>query len=130
MELTWPVVFAVLLGAMLHASWNAMVKSSSDKSLDTALINLLASFLAIPLVVWFGWPQAQAWLRFKGYQPAVMRIGAMTRLGARVGMANVAFDDHPNEQRYAGRIETVTVESMLDWLPRAGLGSAPQRLSL
>ncbi len=61
MVLTWPVVFAVLFGAMLHAGWNAMVKSSTDKSLDTALINTLASFLALPLVAWFGWPPPQAW---------------------------------------------------------------------
>ena len=61
MVLTWPVVLAVLFGAMLHASWNALVKSSSDKALDTALINLLASFLAIPLVMLVGWPPADAW---------------------------------------------------------------------
>lgn len=61
MELTWLVVLAVLFGALLHASWNALVKSSSDKALDTALINLLASFLAIPLVWWFGWPEPAAW---------------------------------------------------------------------
>ena len=61
MALTWPVVLAVLFGALLHASWNALVKSSTDKALDTALINMLASFLAIPLVWWFGWPPAQAW---------------------------------------------------------------------
>jgi phosphonate utilization associated putative membrane protein len=59
--LTWPVVLAVLFGALLHASWNAQVKSSTDKGLDTALINLFASFLAIPLVWWFGWPPPQAW---------------------------------------------------------------------
>lgn len=59
--LTWPVVLAVLFGALLHASWNAMVKSSSDKSLDTALINLLASFIAIPMVWWFGWPPVRVW---------------------------------------------------------------------
>ena len=61
MVLTWPVVLAVLFGAMLHASWNALVKSSSDKALDTALINLLASFLAVPLVMLVGWPPADAW---------------------------------------------------------------------
>ena len=61
MELTWPVVVAVLFGALLHASWNALVKSSTDKALDTALINLLASFLAVPLVVLVGWPPADAW---------------------------------------------------------------------
>lgn len=61
MALTWPVVLAVLFGAFLHASWNVLVKSSTDKALDTALINLLASFLAIPMVWWLGWPPMHAW---------------------------------------------------------------------
>lgn len=61
MALTWPVVLAVLFGAFLHAGWNALVKSSTDKALDTALINLLASFLAIPMVWWLGWPPTHAW---------------------------------------------------------------------
>jgi hypothetical protein len=74
--------------------------------------------------------QAQAWLRFKGYQPSTLRIGALTRLGARVSAANIAFDDHPNSKRFSDRIETVTVDSMLDWLVRAGLGDAPKTLSL
>ena len=38
MTLTWPVVLAVLCGAMLHAGWNALVKSSGDKQADTAVI--------------------------------------------------------------------------------------------
>jgi multidrug transporter EmrE-like cation transporter len=29
--LTWPVVCAVLFGALLHASWNALVKSSTTR---------------------------------------------------------------------------------------------------
>ena len=68
---------------------------------------------------------AQAWLVVKQYQPTVLRLGAFTRLGARATAANVAFDDHPNEKRFADRIETVTVDSMFDWLQRSGLGSAP-----
>lgn len=39
--------------------------------------------------------QAQAWLQFKGYQPTALLLGPLTRLGGRVGSANVAFDDHP-----------------------------------
>ncbi len=61
MALTWPVVAAVLFGALLHASWNALVKSSTDKALDTALIHLLGSVVAIPLVLLVGWPPATAW---------------------------------------------------------------------
>jgi phosphonate utilization associated putative membrane protein len=61
MTLTWPIVAAVLFGALLHASWNALVKSSADKALDTALIHLLGSLLAVPLVLWLGWPPAESW---------------------------------------------------------------------
>lgn len=68
---------------------------------------------------------AQAWLQFKGYTPSVLKIGPITRLGGRVSAANVAFDDHPNEKRFADRIETVTVDSVFAWLERSGLGSAP-----
>lgn len=74
--------------------------------------------------------QAQAWLRFKGYQPTTLKLGAFTRLGARAGTANVAFDDHPNEKRFADRIETVTVDSVFEWLARSGMASAPQALAL
>ena len=52
------------------------------------------------------------------------------RLGARVGTAHIAFDDHPSHQRFADRIETVTVDSVFAWLPRVGLAAPPVRLGL
>jgi phosphonate utilization associated putative membrane protein len=61
MTLTWPVMAAVLFGALLHAGWNALVKSSSDKALDTAVIHLLGSLVALPIALVVGWPPAQAW---------------------------------------------------------------------
>lgn len=74
--------------------------------------------------------QAQAWLGFKGYQPSTLRIGALQRLGAGSTSAHIRFDDHPNSKRFADRIETVTVDSVFDWLSRSGLGSAPVRVAL
>ena len=65
--------------------------------------------------------RAQAWLRLKGYEPTVLRISPLTRLGARMTAGNIAFDDHPNDKRYSDRIETVTVDSVFDWLVRAGM---------
>jgi len=58
MTLTWPVVFAVLFGAVLHAGWNALVKSSGDKELDTALVHFLGSLVALPPLLLVGPPPA------------------------------------------------------------------------
>ena len=72
--------------------------------------------------------QAQAWLQARGYQPTVLRLGPVTRLGARATRANVAFDDHPSTQRFADRIATVTVDSVFAWLPATGLAGAAVEL--
>lgn len=67
---------------------------------------------------------AQAWLQLQGYQPTTLRITALKRLGGRMTAANIAFDDHPNEKRFADRIETVTVDSVFAWMARSGLGGS------
>ena len=60
--------------------------------------------------------QAQQWLKLAGYQPTELKLGALTRLGARVTKANVAFDDHPGELRWSDRIRTVTVDSVFGFI--------------
>lgn len=66
--------------------------------------------------------QAQAWLRLKGYEPTELHLSAMTRLGARLTAANISFDDHPASLRFTGRIRTITVDSVFEWLTRSKLG--------
>ena len=66
---------------------------------------------------------AQQWLQQRGYQPTTLRLGPLTRLGARVTAANVAFDDHPDALRFTDRINTVTVDSVFAWLASSGLGA-------
>jgi phosphonate utilization associated putative membrane protein len=61
MDITGPVLLAVLLGALLHASWNALIKSAPDKALNTALIHGMGTLLAVPLLALVGWPAAEAW---------------------------------------------------------------------
>jgi drug/metabolite transporter (DMT)-like permease len=63
LELTFGVTFAVLGAALLHASWNAMIKSGRDPLLDTALLTCAGSLLgiAIALVAAVPPPPAAAW---------------------------------------------------------------------
>ena len=54
-------MLAVLFGALLHAGWNALVKSSGDKSVDTALVHFMGSLVALPVVLIVGLPPPAAW---------------------------------------------------------------------
>ena len=62
--LSWPIIAAVLFGALLHASWNALIKSGDDKALDTALIHVLGCGVGAALVLAVGLPKQEAltWL--------------------------------------------------------------------
>jgi phosphonate utilization associated putative membrane protein len=51
----------VLFAALLHASWNALVKSSGDKELDTALLHGLGAMVGVPLLLLVGLPPREAW---------------------------------------------------------------------
>ncbi|MEO6917877.1 MAG: DUF2145 domain-containing protein [Collimonas sp.] len=62
--------------------------------------------------------KAQQWLKLMGYEPTTLNLGPMTRLGGRMFRANVAFDDHPNERRFADKIDIVTVVSMTQFLKK------------
>jgi hypothetical protein len=77
------------------------------------LLEVLAAAWAPPGTV-FNRQQAQAWLKQSGYQPTLLRLGPLERLGGRMFRANIAFDDHPNELRFSDQIYTVTVESIVE----------------
>lgn len=73
--------------------------------------------------------QAQDWLKRQRYEPSDLRLSTAKRLGARIGMANVAFDDHPSARRFAGHIATTTVDSVFVWLHRAHLAEPAKTVS-
>ena len=111
--------------SMVTYVWGQKYQQSNQWAIETVALAMVPDMAAGTATR----AQAQAWLQGKGYQPSSLAIGPATRLGARVSAANVAFDDHPNEKRFSDRIETVTVDSVFAWMPRAGLGSAPVALS-
>ncbi len=55
------VIGAVLLGALLHASWNALVKAGGDLWLTTALIAGFSAFFALAAVPFLPLPLAHHW---------------------------------------------------------------------
>ena len=55
------ITLAVLLAALLHASWNAMIKGGSDVLLDTATIVAYGGVLAVPFVFVVPLPNAASW---------------------------------------------------------------------
>ncbi len=59
--MTLAVSFAVLLAALLHASWNAMIKGGRDVLLDTAAIVAGAGLVALPFVFVVPLPAPASW---------------------------------------------------------------------
>jgi len=99
--------------SMVAYPWSQTYQQSNQWAIETLALAMEPGVLSRE--------RAQAWLRFKGYEPTVLRLGPLVRLGARVSSANIAFDDHPDDKRFSDRIETVTVDSVFAWLTRAGL---------
>ncbi len=55
------LVLAVLFGALLHASWNALVKSGGDKALDMALLHGIGCGIGLVFVLVVGLPPWSVW---------------------------------------------------------------------
>ncbi|MDB5522832.1 MAG: hypothetical protein JWM58_595 [Rhizobium sp.] len=79
------IVALVLFGALLHATWNALVKSGTDKQLDSSMVALGASVASICALPFLPMPNATAWpfilasvcIHFTYYQ----LVGVAYRLG-------------------------------------------------
>lgn len=56
-----PVTFAVLGGALLHAGWNTMLKSSADKQLDTVAISVGAGLAGFAVAAFLPMPAPESW---------------------------------------------------------------------
>lgn len=79
------VIAFVLFAALLHATWNAIVKAGTDKSLDAALVSAGGAVAALPFLALLPLPAPAAWpfigvsaiLQFAYFQlvAAAYRIG-------------------------------------------------------
>ncbi len=60
-EISLPLTLAVLGAALLHAGWNALVKSSADKQLDTVGLAAGAGVIAFAVAPWLSMPARESW---------------------------------------------------------------------
>lgn len=59
--MTGVVLAAVLLGALIHASWNALIKAQPDKFAAAALVAIGAGVISLPIIAWLPAPPPAAW---------------------------------------------------------------------
>lgn len=109
--------------SMVSYAFGTKYQNSNQWALET-----LAAALAPEAAAGRG--AAQAWLRQNGYQPVTLNLGTLTRLGGRMFRANIAFDDHPSDRRFANQIDTVTVEGVAAFVERQDSGAKRQLIVL
>lgn len=54
-------MFAVLFGALLHACWNALIRGSTDRTLDTVLVVVAAALIAAAALPFTPLPASASW---------------------------------------------------------------------
>ena len=59
--MTPSVLLLVLLAALLHASWNALIKVGGDGLVRLGIVNITASVCCVPVLFIVDFPQAEAW---------------------------------------------------------------------
>jgi hypothetical protein len=62
----------------------------------------------------------QKTLMAKGYQPSIIPVSGLSKLGASVFKANISFDDHPNKEKNTNHYSVVTVDSIVAYLNAQG----------
>jgi drug/metabolite transporter (DMT)-like permease len=69
-KLSLVVMFLVLVGAVLHAIWNAIIKAGSDKQLDTLLV-ICGAAIFVPFALPFAPPPGKASWPYLGATVAI-----------------------------------------------------------
>jgi drug/metabolite transporter (DMT)-like permease len=89
MAISLPVALAVLGAALLHASWNVLVKASADKQLDTVAVAAGAGTLSLAAALVLPWPDPASWPWFMA--SALVHIGYFATLSGAYRWGDMSF---------------------------------------
>jgi drug/metabolite transporter (DMT)-like permease len=87
--MTLGVTLAVLAAALLHATWNALIKASQDIVFDTALLVAGAALVAALLIPWLPAPAAASWPYLAA--SAIVHQGYFALLAAAYRRGDLSF---------------------------------------
>lgn len=81
-------LIAVLVAALLHASWNLMVKASGDRLVTASAQIVLAGIASLALVAWRGFPTSAIWFLAAS---AVTQVVYLYALATAYNRADLSF---------------------------------------
>jgi drug/metabolite transporter (DMT)-like permease len=79
----------VLLAALLHATWNALIKSGTDKLLDSILLCVTAGVLALAALPFLPMPAAASWIYLAA--STVIHVGYFCLVAFAYRAADLSF---------------------------------------
>ena len=59
--MSFGIFLAVLLAAVLHASWNALIKVGQDKASAMTVLSVIHAVIALPMILVSPLPEARVW---------------------------------------------------------------------
>jgi drug/metabolite transporter (DMT)-like permease len=107
----------VLLAALLHAGWNAIVRASSDKFHDTVLIVLGAGLWTTVLLPWVPLPAPESWPYLAASVLIHVAYFALVAFAYRAGELSLVY---PLMRGSAPVMSAMAVALLLHELPSAG----------
>ena len=72
------VFCAVLIAALLHASWNGLVKTGDNKQTGMLLLTLAHAFFGLCLIPFLPMPQGEVWVWVLGLGIVMMARGVFS----------------------------------------------------
>ncbi len=115
--MSFVVMLPVLLSAVLHASWNAMVKSGRDRFLDTLLVVVGAGTAAACCVAFVPFPDRESWPYLVG--SGLIHVGYFILVALAYHWGDMSLV-YPLTRGSAPALTAITAMAILHEHPTAG----------